>query len=184
MGKVGGSVVQQAAKVTEDKSNTFTNRAEGWQELLKGWAKSGPVGLLVGAPFGSGYERVQENGLVAWAPHNYYVQLLLRSGLLGLTGFLLLLWRLWRHALRPSSVVSNFSSAHIGAITVAVVFYCIPYSPIFSNCVLVGAALSLVRRQPLVTDGVQASYKFGYGANSWLSHREIGSKVSKLGAAK
>ena len=54
-------------------------------------AKSNPVSLVSGTPFGSGYFRVVAGRPEAFSPHNAYIQTLLRTGLIGLGAVLTLI---------------------------------------------------------------------------------------------
>ena len=147
------SVADQARRATDTTGGTFVGRVDGWQELLRRWSGLGPVGLAVGEPYGSGFERhIGSNwggSTVEYAPHNYFVALLLRGGAAGLLVFLLVLWRLGAAGLAPpvkEGEGSQFGPPLVLALTLCVVLYCIPYSPTPASAVLIGAALSIALR--------------------------------------
>lgn len=144
------SVADQARRATDTTGGTFVGRVDGWQELLRRWSGLGPVGLAVGEPYGSGFERhIGSNwggSTVEYAPHNYFVALLLRGGAVGLLLFLLVLWRLGAAGLAPpgeGDERNRFGPPLVLALTLCVVLYCIPYSPTPASAVLIGAALSI-----------------------------------------
>lgn len=80
-----------ANNVTEvgEQHSSFADRYVGWQALLGDWARSGdPLAHAIGQPFGTGYyRRLSEFGIsivAEYTPHNFYVQTLLRTGVIGL----------------------------------------------------------------------------------------------------
>ena len=74
-------------KLTDSATNlsTWEWRVSGWKALI-GEHLRNPLDVLIGKPFGAGYARVigPYNNLVEVSPHNFYVELLLRVGLVGL----------------------------------------------------------------------------------------------------
>ncbi|GGT30182.1 hypothetical protein GCM10010271_37780 [Streptomyces kurssanovii] len=93
-GAAGGVTSKLAASSEDDR--TLVWRVEGWQALLPR-LKELPDWLL-GLPFGSGYDRVLNGVLVAVSPHNYYLEVLLRLGLIGVAVLLLVYATAWRAA--------------------------------------------------------------------------------------
>lgn len=96
-GSVGGTLAE-SARETQGTHSTIVWRLEGWQQLLDTPRTVGQ--WLAGAPFGSGYDRYIEGGLVSVSPHNYYVHVGLRLGLVGLVVLLALYGSLWRQLAR------------------------------------------------------------------------------------
>lgn len=148
-GKFSGatsSVAESAVRATSTTSGTFVGRIEGWDALLKKWASSGPRVWMMGNSYGSGYERKQQGGRdVTFAPHNYYVQLLLRTGAMGLLAFLAFYWYLLRGAIRlgaaPHAALTGY--AMIGLLISALLYY-IPYSPPYIHGLITGMILALM----------------------------------------
>lgn len=146
LGGAAESVTQQAVRATSTTEGTFVARVDGWQELVRRWAGLGPVGLVLGEPYGSGYERhiggTWGGTVVAFAPHNYFVVLLLRAGLLGLVTFVWLLWQLMVTGFSGKSIgIERFDSPMVLAVGMCIVLYCIPYSPTPASGLLFGIAL-------------------------------------------
>ncbi|MFE9643711.1 O-antigen ligase family protein [Streptomyces sp. NPDC006365] len=81
-----------AASSEDDR--TLVWRMEGWQALLR--QLEGPPDWLLGLPFGSGYDRVVNGMLITVSPHNHYLEVLLRLGLLGVAALLLMYATAWR----------------------------------------------------------------------------------------
>lgn len=171
-GKFSGatsSVAESAVRATSTTSGTFVGRIEGWDALLKKWAASGPRVWMMGNSYGSGYERKQQGGRdVTFAPHNYYVQLLLRTGVVGLLSFLALHWYLLRGAIRlgrkPHEALTGY--AMIGLLVSSLLYY-IPYSPSYIHGLISGMVLALVlqheqtRRQEGYPKTAQATMNVG-----------------------
>ncbi|MET8326502.1 O-antigen ligase family protein [Streptomyces sp. NPDC005181] len=89
----GGDVAESLASSGED-DRTLMWRVDGWLGLLP--QLGGVQDWLLGLPFGSGYARLVDGGLVSVSPHNYYLQVLLRLGLVGLAALLTLYVAVWR----------------------------------------------------------------------------------------
>jgi O-antigen ligase len=88
-------VTSSLAASSED-DRTLLWRMEGWHALL-GQLDDVPDWLL-GLPFGFGYDRLVNGALIVVSPHNYYLEVLLRLGIIGVAALLLLYARAWRAA--------------------------------------------------------------------------------------
>lgn len=76
---------------------TWEWRIEGWRALIV----QGPQGaaeIMIGQPFGGGWDRFIDGSVVSVSPHNFFVETYLRTGLLGLgllaSLYVVTLWRL------------------------------------------------------------------------------------------
>ena len=64
---------------------TYEGRVLGWKALLDQAYAGGPEVVVFGRPFGSGFGRYEGAGVwVEWAPHNHYLTVFLRGGILAL----------------------------------------------------------------------------------------------------
>lgn len=130
------------------RHNTFTWRLQSWIALLTDWLRSGPIIILFGNPFGSGYSRyIADLGhKTNYAPHNYYVECLLR---VGVTGLLILVFTyvstIFKHfqiskinqqVLLPSNMIILFLVGHL--------VYFVTYAPHFVQSIFLGLSLSLL----------------------------------------
>jgi hypothetical protein len=109
---------------------------------------AGPEELLLGRPYGSGFERVLPTGeRVDVAPHNMYLELLLRVGVIGLGLYLavgIILWRqLRRH--QPVDGSSLLDDSTLSVVLVMFALYMIPYNLFTETGIIVGLALSAWR---------------------------------------
>ena len=151
-GKFGGavdSVQQQAERATSTTSGTFAGRVGGWQSLLKMWVDShSPVTYLVGKPFGGGYERYQLGSAgaqkVGYMPHNYYVHLLYRGGLIGLFAFLWVVAQSLKVLLMRMKNKQDAIAPLLFAMLVAQLVYFIPYELDYAQMILIGLLLGLI----------------------------------------
>jgi len=76
--------VQKSAVTALDDRGTAGGRIYGWNQLLQ---RMEPGDYVIGQPFGSGYDRYEFAGVrwkATWDPHNFYVQTLIRAGVVGL----------------------------------------------------------------------------------------------------
>lgn len=141
------SVADLAAKATSTSSGTFVGRVQGWDALLKQWAASSPRAWIIGNPYGSGFERSSgpRGQEITFAPHDYYLQLLLRTGLIGVFAFVLLYWWMLRAAVRlggaPPAGMTGY--AMIGLLFSQLLFD-IPYSPSYAHGMFLGIVLGLL----------------------------------------
>lgn len=168
-GKFSGatsSVTEAAVKATSTTEGTFVGRVQGWDSLLKQWAASGPRAWVMGSSYGSGYDRADSSHggkEIAYAPHNYYMQLLLRVGLLGLFAFLALHVYLLRGAVRlagaPHEGLTGY--AMIGLLFSFLLFD-IPYSPYYSTGLFTGLILALVLQHGRQSDTSAFSPSIGH----------------------
>jgi hypothetical protein len=141
------SVSEAAVKATSTTEGTFVGRVECWDALLKQWTAAGPRAWAIGNPYGSGFKRAEGKGgkEVAFAPHDYFVQLLLRVGLLGLLAFLALYWQLLRGAIRLGGEPHNGLTGYamIGLL-LSLLLFDVPYSPYYTDGLFTGLMLGLI----------------------------------------
>ena len=71
-------------------TNTFEWRVAGWQALLKDSGPDTVEDAMLGQPPGGGWERRFDGLVVDVSPHNFYVEMYLRLGIIGLVCLLML----------------------------------------------------------------------------------------------
>lgn len=77
--------------------NTYNDRTAGWESLVDQSIQSGIVTQLIGFPTGNGWDRYSAGGtLITYQPHNWYVTVYLRAGLIGLTLLVLVIALIFR----------------------------------------------------------------------------------------
>ncbi|WP_156158987.1 O-antigen ligase family protein [Demequina gelatinilytica] len=86
-----GSLPEQLVQ-SATSSGTYEGRTASWSALVSDAFSRGASVVMFGRPFGSGFGRFEGNGRwVEFSPHNWYVSVFLRAGLIGL---ILLFWLL------------------------------------------------------------------------------------------
>ncbi|MGP9659977.1 hypothetical protein [Arthrobacter sp. AOP36-C1-22] len=104
---IAGSLGELGRSISESSSDsrTLDGRVFDWFVSLRELVNAGLVETFFGWPFGRGYERMREDGLIIdYVPHSWYVGATLRLGLSGLiTG---LLW-MASHLRRQSYIANN-----------------------------------------------------------------------------
>lgn len=140
------SVADLAVRATSTTEGTFVGRVRGWDSLLHQWAGAGPRTWVMGEPYGSGFKREEGHGKeVAYAPHNYYVQVLLRFGLIGLAAFVAFNIYLFRGAIRlAAGPYDNMTGYAMLGILMSFALFNIPYSPAYTHGLFIGVVLALV----------------------------------------
>ncbi len=154
-----GDVASDIATSTRDAvalRGTAADRLSSWRQLIERWAGGGPRVLALGVPFGTSMERFTSDELsarkIAYQPHNYFVEVLVSHGVIGLAAFLAILGTaargLW-HARRHPSL--RLPAHWLLAMLACQSVYYLTYGIDFMQSVLLGAALSLglsLRAQP------------------------------------
>ena len=133
------------------KKSTFLWRLQSTEELVGGWAHSGPLVVLFGKPFGSGFERYLEvqKAKTNVAPHNHYVLILLRGGGLGLLSFLLVYLITVRHYIVSKVVYGRFLESRLLAVLLlGQLTYFLTYGAEDIQFVVAGLALALFTTFP------------------------------------
>ncbi|MDQ0844825.1 O-antigen ligase [Streptomyces sp. V1I6] len=131
------------ASGTDDR--TLLWRYSGWLELLS--HLRGPLDWLLGLPFGSGYTRLMKGVLVTLSPHNFYVHLLLRVGLVGVGALCVLYASVWRGtAAHPDGPLLRLLV--LGQVTFLVTNTFYP-----EQAVLLGLVIACARRAPATLPG-------------------------------
>ena len=149
-------------------SGTLLWRVEGWRSLLEDNGPRGPVEWLVGRPMGVGYERQVTTSTGATQsletqPHSFYLQILLRAGLLGLAAlvalFVVVLTRLRSAANRPLQGGEVLTAEALGIIVLMQVIWMLTWEAGIEHGLLVGLAAA-----PWWTNGSEANERAPTGA--------------------
>ena len=76
-------VMDQLVQASQN-TRTYDGRSQGWTALVAQASDRGAFTVMFGEPFGAGYARVELGRLVGWNPHNWYLNIFLRVGVIGL----------------------------------------------------------------------------------------------------
>lgn len=131
---------------TWQENSTLQWRLLGWGELLAEWKRGGLSVTALGFPFGHGYTRVVQGHLVNATPHNFFIHLLLRGGLVAVLAFSVLLLR----SVLRSRMHADYPLLLALAATIAV-FAC-AYSLSSGSIVALGFVLATGTRQAAAGD--------------------------------
>ncbi|MFD7443119.1 O-antigen ligase family protein [Streptomyces sp. NPDC059909] len=149
LGAIGGSLAD-SFRETQGTHSTFAWRVIGWQDLLN--APRSPAQWLIGAPFGSGYERYFAGGLVTVSPHDYYLHVMLRLGLAGVVALLVLYFVVWRWLVRGGPGTLALRLAVIGQLVLFVSYSAFPEQAVLLGLSMwqarICAADSVMRKSP------------------------------------
>jgi hypothetical protein len=139
-----------------EKNNTFFWRMQGWSSLLAGKQMDSAQDLLIGNPFGSGWERTVLTGdgvdqVRSETPHNFYVQTFLRGGVLGFFAFLalhiMILRKLFCRAQIDLECRPVFLCLTI-VITSQMIYY-IPYGSDYVQAIFLGSGIAWLRQSEI-----------------------------------
>lgn len=136
------SSVQEATSAR----STFTWRVQSAEVLVKDLFSSGPAAIAVGRPMGAGYNRMIEDTQqeITVAPHNFYVQIMMRVGVIGLATFALAYVVAMRRLLAIHRAGDSPIDPRPWIVLLAVqLVYFIPYSGDPPQAMLLGVALSV-----------------------------------------
>ncbi|ODU50254.1 MAG: hypothetical protein ABS92_03680 [Thiobacillus sp. SCN 63-374] len=161
--RVTETIATSATSVTASEG-THMDRLLGWQVLLRDFSHAGPKEWVLGNPYGTGYERWVQGHFKDYSPHNFYIQLLLRVGTVGLLMFLWVhyyLRRGVRESLQANSADTTLSSVLL-AILVANLLYFIPYQGFYLQGAFYGVLIGYLAanaRTVSVFSGMTPGYK-------------------------
>ncbi len=141
---VSNSVSLQAERATNLSKGTSGGRIRAWEQLLKDWSKLSLGRQLIGKPFGSSY------GGLTNAPHNCYLQIMYRTGYIGLLAMLAMyggtVIRLLRRRHKEAAGEKGGETLLLGLMIGQLAFF-VPYGFTSEQGVLLGTALAYVRRK-------------------------------------
>lgn len=150
-----------------DSQSSVTDRVFGWETLVADWANSSLGTLLMGFPYGHGWRRVIDGRVIEFSPHNFYVDMLLRVGLVGLGILLLANLMALVHSLRArtESEAEYLLLRGMGIAIFASLVYYVPYSATYLQGAVTGLALAQIirlRRRLAATVPAQSPAWAGY----------------------
>lgn len=140
------SVKSSADRAMSTDEGTMVSRVSRWNELLENWVNSrNPVTYAIGKPYGSGYASVvSEDGkqTVDFSPHNHFVHILYRGGLLGLFATLSVFYQLWNAGTRQLRDRNENWAPYFLAIFAVLLSFYIPYWVSYWHGIFLGIAIS------------------------------------------
>jgi hypothetical protein len=150
--RLGASLWESTISIADPKSTT-TDRVFGWEALMSEWIESSLGTVFFGYPYGTSYRRVVDRVVVEYSPHNFYVQLLLRTGVVGTALFVCAtVIGMW-HSLfaRAETEFDHLLLRSLGVVLLASMVYYVPYQGFYVHGAVTGLALAqLVRHRMLL----------------------------------
>ncbi|WP_370328373.1 O-antigen ligase family protein [Euzebya sp.] len=142
-----GALVARASETDAADSNTWEWRTSGWADLIATASRqSGPVEVLLGLPYGTGWLRSVSAGFdVTVPPHNFYLEIGLRIGVLGL-GLVVapVAWAVRRLARRlGEDGAAPLAAGTLLVITLVCATYGVPYNLQTEQGLLIGLAIAV-----------------------------------------
>jgi hypothetical protein len=84
-----GGLQEGSEPVVRSGSGNLSWRVQGWSELVTAWSRS-PTEWAIGQPVGSGFARKVEGIETNVHPHNFYIEMMIRTGVVGLVALVVL----------------------------------------------------------------------------------------------
>lgn len=130
--KVSAEFGQSVASATTQNS-TLAWREQGWGILIRQSIDSGPITIALGKPFGGGFARVIAGNEVTLSPHNWFVLVYLKLGVVGTALVLYILLRSWRKGSLSGDIWLR------RALLLTILSYCLAYDmePTFAPIVAI-----------------------------------------------
>jgi hypothetical protein len=140
------SISSSAGQAVSTQEGTMVGRVVNWESLLTKWAYSkNAATYLIGKPYGGGYNPIEsEDGTMIFdmVPHNHFVHILYRGGLIGLFATLYIFYKLWRSGIKGLRNSDKRWAPYFVAFFAAFFAYCIPYWANYGHGILIGIAIS------------------------------------------
>ncbi|MBI5717885.1 MAG: O-antigen ligase family protein [Burkholderiales bacterium] len=138
--ELGRRLLESTVTMADDEG-TFAARVDGWIRLWESWIAAPAHTLFFGYPFGHGYTRLYNGVVIEFAPHNYYLDLLLRVGIVGTILFLMPTVMAVVHGLRvkTSSEFDYLLARGLGVGLLASLVYFVAYPSYY----IIGAATGI-----------------------------------------
>jgi hypothetical protein len=119
-----GPLVQSVDEVTAQHS-TFQWRTEGWEDLIRSHGSAGDI--VTGTGAGSSYERLVNGERVNASAHDGYIEVLLRTGVIGLVLICGIFFTVW-HRRRVIAERLAIPTISVALLLVAQLIFSIAYS--------------------------------------------------------
>jgi hypothetical protein len=141
-----GESTQRSLQLSASDTGTFAWRVEGWKALLT--EKAPPETLLMGQPFGAGFDRHVGGGILTASAHNFYLETLIQFGIPGvLLLFGLYIWSIGR--LRHQPKIPLYPDFRLWqAFLVMHLAYSVTYSVNYDQAVLLAVVVSVLSDSP------------------------------------
>jgi O-Antigen ligase len=138
-----GGLQEGSEPVVRSGSGNLTWRLEGWSTLVDAWSRNS-TDWAVGQPVGSGFTRVVEGSEVTGHPHNFYIEMMIRTGLAGLLALIALtaglLRALWHTPTRDAGLLGP---GVLPALLAMQLVWCLTWVPGIEQGIVTGIAIAV-----------------------------------------
>lgn len=136
-GSISRALIETSEKFDVNQNNTFSSRIELWQSMIT-FVHGLPA--VIGYPFGSGFHAEYRKTVWEATPHNGYLEMVLRVGMIGLVTAILSMFSVITRALRHRVILPAM-------LCVACMVYWIGYSITLEQGVVIGLCAQAVFRR-------------------------------------
>jgi hypothetical protein len=161
-----GGLQEGGDPVVQSGSGNLSWRFQGWSELVGAWSRSS-TNWAIGQPLGSGFTRQIEGIEVVSHPHNFYIELLIRAGAVGLVALIALtvglLRALWRSPARDAGLLGP---GVLPALLAMQIIWFLTWAPGSEQGIVTGLAAAVAAAQA-------SRRKLHPSPTSSSSHREL-----------
>ena len=138
-----GGLQEGSEPVVRSGSGNLTWRLEGWSTLFDAWSRNS-TDWAIGQPVGSGFTRVVEGSEVTGHPHNFYIEMMIRTGLAGLLALVALtaglLRALWHTPTRDAGLLGPGVLPTLLAMQLV---WCLTWVPGIEQGIVTGIAIAV-----------------------------------------
>jgi O-Antigen ligase len=143
-----GGLQEGSEPVVRSGSGNLSWRVQGWSDVVTAWSRS-PVDWAIGQPVGSGFTREIEGTETNVHPHNFYLEVLIRTGVAGLVALIALtvglLRALWR---TPSRDAGLLGPGVIPALLAMQIIWFLTWVPGTAQGLVTGLAIAVAAALP------------------------------------
>jgi hypothetical protein len=142
-----GGLQEGSEPVVRSGSGNLTWRLEGWSTLVDAWSHNS-TDWAIGQPVGSGFTRVVEGSETTSHPHNFYIEMMIRTGLAGLLALIALtaglLRALWHTPTRDAGLLGP---GILPALLAMQLVWCLTWVPGIEQGIVTGIAIAMATAQ-------------------------------------
>lgn len=146
---VVASVKSSANQAVSTKEGTMVGRVVYWDELMDKWLSAGIPTYLVGQAYGGGFSpsELDDGTKQDMVPHNHFLHILYRGGVIGLLATLWVFGSTWRAAFVYTRQADRYWAQFLLATLSAMFAYYIPYWANYDSGLLLGMAIGYLRSE-------------------------------------
>jgi O-Antigen ligase len=142
-----GGLQEGSDPAVRSGSGNLTWRIEGWETLVDAWSHNS-TDWAIGQPVGSGFTREVEGSEVTAHPHNFYIEIMIRTGLVGLLALIALtaglLRALWHTPTRDAGLLGP---GVLPALLAMQLVWCLTWIPGTEQGIVTGVAIAMAAAQ-------------------------------------